>query len=407
MKKKSQHPIAIDTLRHLLEDDGTTYRYQGAHIPLHVLNVLPQPRKTFAGIPELAGDVAEKKILNPPTVAKFSREQAERHVTVINTLWGTNFELENLHAASEVGEQDVYYILLAGERRYRSCQYLWERGCDSCREQYGEEQDGICFFRHFESNTIEVRLCVDIPPLPALFLQLSENTHLSVPPHEEAHAYGLLFQLIRQARETFSVTQFARHVGRTPETVRNALRYCELPSEIQQCVEGGHIRYGMAVEIARLQEDGISDTDELLLWTLRAATGHVTTKNFRENVTEYLTQRHIGQSSFLELVGHGTEQEMRAIRVTVAEDIIKGVWFWVHYCMRVLLLFEQGKLGKEDSLLSERSPVRVFRSFIKVLEKLLPHVKPFLPQKELVKTERILLEYTIMSDTSGVDVLSS
>lgn len=176
----------------------------------------------------------------------------------MNRLWHTAFGIDQLHSTAN-GTRRKYHVLIAGERRYRALSLLWKEGCAECHDEYGKEPAGTCFKRHFHkgNDRVEVRLCVNAPPLPTLFLQLSENTHMAVPPYEEAQAYILLFRLVRQADEKFSVAQFASRVGRSPETVRNALRFSELPVGVRVYVEKGAIRYGIGIELTRLHRAGL------------------------------------------------------------------------------------------------------------------------------------------------------
>jgi hypothetical protein len=370
------------TLADLIGDaDAHTYRYDGAKVRIGRINVLPQPRKTFDGLEELALDIAKKKILNPPTVARFGREGCAKYLAIVNHLWGSSFRLEEMRTAD--GAADSYYVLLAGERRFRSCRLLWEKGCAECRERHGAESEGRCFRRHFGGNEIDVRLCVDIPPLPALFLQLSENTHMAVPPHEEAAAYALLFKLLRSADETFSVARFSREVGRSPETIRRALRFCELPETIRDAVEKGYIAYGIAVEIARLKESGENEAS-LDYWLSRAIAENLKVPAFREMAGKFIADKRSGQTSLLGIFQESQQHEAERahVRKVVAAGSIKAVWTWVYYLTTVQKLYEAGKLGTPEAIFSEGSPVRVFRQLLERLDAVLPHLKKRLPRRD-------------------------
>ena len=372
-----------------LEGKYSSY-YQGAWLPISIINVLPQPRKTFEGIPELALDIAKKKLLNPLIVARLDEDDCKRYIAIINFLWGTSFELNDLHSVEEEGSV-IQYILLAGERRLKACYHLWNVGCQDCQENYGSEPEGNCFKRHFGTNKIEVRLCLNIPPLSALFLQFSENIHRRVPPHEEARAYNQLFRLIKEVESGYPITKFARNVGRSPETIKNALRFCKLPSLIQEFVEKGLVPYGIAVEIARIQELGTSE-DELRHWALKAATNNYKVPDFRELVTRYIRFKMLGQTTMLDLMERAQREEFNKpqFRKIVAVNMIKGVWFWIYYFRTVLKLLEEGLLGKADSPFSEGSPVRVFRRLVELLKEVLPHFKIFLPKREYPEIKQFL-----------------
>lgn len=383
---------------------GVAYscHYHGAHIYLRHINVLPQPRKTFEDIQELAQDIAKKNLLNPLTVARFTSMACERYLSTVNYLWGASFRIEDLRSVDENG-QEVFFILLAGERRFRACNFLWENGCGECLETYGQEEKGSCFQRHFETNgKIEVRLCYDIPPLAALFLQLSENTHTAIPRHEEAHAYAQLFQLLKIADPNYSATLFAREVGRSPGTIRHALAFCELPGLIQEAVANGIVSYGIALEITRLQNSYEISEEALSWWLLLAVTRNYKILEFREVISRHLQDKNSGQISLIDIATEEQEALQRKFcRFTVEKNTIQAIWSWIHYFGRVITLFEEGKLGLADSPFSERSPVKVFRKLLDQLKRLLPHLKALQKTKDYEHEQALIVDIVRLTEMLG------
>ncbi len=365
-------------------------RYQGASVALPFINVLPQPRRTFENIQHLALDIAKKGILNPPTVACFTRGQAQEYVSTVNMLWQTTFSVDRLTAVDFNGE-NRYYILLAGERRFRSCKHLWQEGCEECREERGVEAPGTCFRRHFGSELIEVRICVAVTTMDALFLQMSENTHMPVPAHEEAQAYYQLFRVLRLQDPKYPVAKFARQVGRSPDTIRKALRFAELPENIQDAVKNGFISYGIAIEMARLHEDGVKTAD-LDWWLSRAVVEGKKVVEFHEMVSAMLDNRHSGQKSLLDIMQVGDETTYRRshFRRVVEQNKVRALWLYLHYFRRVLELFKAGDLGQPDSKYSDGSPVRVYQEVIGLLDQLMPEMLPLMP-----KAKREAVQLTI------------
>lgn len=365
----------IEALAKLLGDSVHVPHYRGALIPFRTINVLPQPRKTFESLPTLALDIAEKGQLNPLIVARFNKRACSQYLAVINRLWGTTFRLSDVHATRWRGKR-VYYVLLAGERRYRSMKLLQEAGYEKVHRMVFGDAPAPAHSARRKREKVEVRLCDNISPLPALFLQLSENTHMQVPPYEEAQAYSLLFRLVRQADRAFSIAQFARRVGRSPETVRHALRFSELPVLIRGYVESGMLPYGIGVELTRLHQLklGMKDLD---WWAMRAIVERKKVPEFHDLVTRYLIEKNSDQMDLLGIVGREEEKFQRRlhIRKTVQANIIQALWAWIDYFKKVLQLFEEGKLGKDDSPFSVKSPVRVFLALIDVMERTLPHLK--------------------------------
>jgi hypothetical protein len=363
------------------------HHYQGARIPLDVINVLLQPRRTFEEIETLAEDIATKNLMHPLLVARFNPERCQRYLEVINLLWGTTYQITELVSVLE-RDEETFYILLAGERRLRACKYLQEVGCEYCREKFGP---GGCYKRHFGDQRVDVRLCVDISPLEALFIQASENIHMRVPPHEEARFYSELFHLVKQVKPDYPLSQFARQVGRSPETVREAIRFCLLPKEIQDFVAKGQISYGIACEIARLHTQLDMDERALRWWALRAITGNYKVPEFREMVSKFLQEHNSGQIS---LFGEAEEKQLRRFyfRRVVERQFIMAIWNFIYYFTRVLFLFQTGKLGKKDSPFSEKSPLRIYRKLIEIAENLLPHFWDLLRKEEREKAQKIFQE---------------
>lgn len=384
----------MKTINEVLGGNKKFLKYKGCKIPIHSINIFPQPRRTFEYISELALDIAKKGLLNPITVACFDEKNCRKYIRTINLLWRTNFKIRELKAVETRGKK-VYFVLLAGERRLKSCHFLWEEGCEECREKYGKEPAGECFKRHFKSNKVEIRSCLNISPFLALSLQFSENTHMAVPPHEEAHAYSLLFKLVKKANPDFSLAAFAREVGRNQETIKRALWYCELPVNIQEAVERKTVPYGIAVEIARLQKNNVKEED-LWWWLTRAVAENFNISEFKNKVNAYLEEQLSNQNQ-LSLMDIFSEEQQKIerrlhIKNVVQKNIINGFWFWTYYFKRVIEYFDNGWLGKEDSPFSFKSPLGAFREVIGILERLLPHLKSLISEKEYQKAQAIIAE---------------
>lgn len=395
----ADRPKRMTSLSFLLDKGNfRPHQYRGTRIPLQNINVLVQPRRTFQEIDILAEDIASKSLLHPLTVAQFDTKSCRKYLSLINSLWKTTYNIDELADTTENGRERVFYILLAGERRFRACLHLRDIGCERCLEEFGPNG---CYKRHFGDESVDIRLCINIAPLEAIFIQASENIHMKVPPYEEATFYYQLFRLIKQIDPDYPLSRFARQVGRSPDTIRNAVRFCLLPAEIKGFVERDELAYGIACEIARIQKQAETEKEALKFWVFKAITGNYRVQEFREVVTSYLRAHNSGQMSLLDIMGEKQREDMERsyFRWVVERQSIMAIWSWIFYFNRVTTLFLEGKLGRKDSPFSEGSPVRVFRRLLKEEERLLPHLRSFLPKRNayyqrveeaLMKTKEVL-----------------
>lgn len=409
------HEIIKDLVM-MLVSGKHNYHYEGGYIPRKAINVFAQPRKTLENVHELSLDEHQKGQLNPLTVAPFDRQNCEEYIRTANKLWKTHDVIEQAKVYT-IGKENFYETLIAGHRRFGGwnhteleefqncpqCQEMWIVGCDSCQKiwknRHRKMPQGFCYKRHFGTvpgkprELLEVRFCVGITPVEALFLQLSENTHMAVPAHEEAQAYAQLFKLVREVDEKFSYSSFGKLVGRNPDTVRNAIRYMELPRSIQAEVEKKTIPYGIALEIARLQVMGFKK-EALDEWVIRAVVNAYNVEDFRKIVTEFITNYNLGQESLFNIFSEEQRKELEKphFRWVVERHSIMAIWKFIEYFSKVLGLFEENRLGKTDSPFSHRSPLNVFRKIIDLLEKLLPHMWSLLPKKERGRSKAVLGE---------------
>jgi len=379
---------------------GREARCQIDKIPLSSVNVLPQPRKTFENIEELAENIATNGLLNPLIVACFTEEEVESYLKVINEIWGTFIHIKSL-IPDDLG---YYNILIAGERRFRSLNHLWQKGCQKCSEEHGQEFSGVCFNRHFEDSKVGASLWKNISASKALFFQFSENIHKPVPAAEEAEAYQRLFVLIKRMNAKFTMASFARSVGRSIATISNAVKFCALPDLIQKAakipVKQGGIPYGIALQLSRLQRVGESE-ESMLWWMTKTVITGCNVKKFKKSVTDFLIDKESGQQNFLVLIMTKEQEEAEKksfIKRTVAKTTIREIWSYIAYFKRVLKLFENGQLGLENSAFSSGSPSRVYKELVDLMDKqLLRHMKQVLSRQDSKQSKKILAEAQSLS----------
>ncbi len=385
IQEKLPPQAETDSLEKILGLNANRSHYAEELVPFDKVNVLPQGRKTFdpEELHNLSDSIAEEGLIQPPLIIQFDPEAAEKYLIVINAIHNSRIKLADLKPfqSREDFEQQVYYILVAGERRYRSMKMLREDGCSECQEIYGK---GECYSRHFSDHPdmLEARVGINVAPIQAIYRQASENIHNSLPPHEEADYYNHIFRLVRIAKPEYPLTKFAKKVGRSESKIRDALRYTGLPPEIKDGVEKGQIPYGMAVEIARLAELKVGE-DDIDFYTKRALGGNLKVEDFKKLIADFLRNRSSGQASLLDLFSAEQMQALERLKIkkVVEKEIVKAIWSWIYYFSKVNSLFEDGKLGLEDSPFSAGSPIKILRRLLAEQERLMPHLQAVASKK--------------------------
>ena len=361
---------------------------------LHEIIALPQPRRTFAEIPEIGMSILFTNLIYLPVLAYFNRENFEKYLQVLSILWRTPLLIEDYlsFGIDDPERGETYYkVLLDGERRIRGCRYYLTAGCDEHPDVAG------CYKLHFGDENVEVTLCVNINPVEALLLQSTANSHNRVPPHEDAQFLDNLFRMFRICDPKFPLTKFSRLIGRSPDTVRNAVRFCLLPQDIQIMVPE-MIPYGIGCEVARLQEIANVPEAELKDWAKMAALNKSKVPEFKKSVTDFINMQQNGQTSMLALMTKEQQEELKKYsrRSIVARHTIQAIWSCLDYFTLVLRMFENGLLGKEDSPFSVRSPVRVLRTLVEKEKQLLPHLEGLLPQVKYEEAQDTLQKAEVL-----------
>ena len=353
-------------------------RYANKIIPkVEKIIILPQMRKTFEEIEDIEGSIAHHGFINPPLISRFDRKQFETYIRTINNLWSASLSVKNYETARLKGDKKSYfYVLIAGERRTRAYKEALRKG---------------------QANfPYEARVIFNPEPVDVLYDQFSENTHMPVPPHEQASAYEKFYKIAKSKNGGLSVASFARKVGRSPEVIRNARRFCSLPLKIREVVADPSVRlsYSLAVEIARLSEAGLKE-NELLSWAIKAITSRKSSADFRKEVSNFIRTKKDGQTSLIDIFGeiNDREEALRSFRMTVEKELIKKYWADIHYHGKVLSLFENGLLGEKESPYSLRSPLRKIRADVALIKKITLHLSKKIPKRELEEMSKTLLGF--------------
>lgn len=319
-------------------------------VQISELNILSQARKTFDNIVELAEDITTKGgMLMTPIVARYDEQHMVRYLEVLNQVYGSSHELQGL-----ISQNGVWYVLLAGERRTRAYRYLVDAG------------EAVPWY------WADVR--VNIDPVAALEIQLAENTHRRVPPHEEADAVERLFRF-EQTHQKATLRAFAKRVGWSEHKIRSALKFCSLPQKVQELVRDGYLSYGMSVTITRLARVGVTE-EQLFEWALTAITHRLSQAELQARVDHYLLEQEQGQTSLLSIFDseQGRESTRAAHRRVVAANVLRAHIENQGYLARVLSLLESGKLAQAHSPYAEGSPQRRVRAEVDLLARVAAHL---------------------------------
>ena len=353
-------------------------RYANKVIPeVEKIIILPQMRKTFEEIEDIKGSIAHHGFINPPLIARFDRKRFETYIKTINSLWSESLSVQNYKTA-RFGEdkKSYFYVLIAGERRTRAYKEALLKG--EVRFPY------------------EARIIFNPEPVDVLYDQFSENTHMPVPPHEQASAYEKFYKIAKSKNGGLSVASFARKVGRSPEVIRSALRFCALPLKIREIVSDRSVgvSYSSAIELARLSEAGLK-ADELLNWSIKAALSRKNSADFRKEVSDFIRAKRDGQISLMDIFKEIDQKEevLRSFRMTVEGALIKKYWADIHYHGKVLSLLESGLLGGNGSPYSLRSPIRKIMADVALIKRITSYLSKQIPKGEIEKMSKILLEF--------------
>jgi len=388
-------------------------RPETAFLFLDLINNLTQHRRAFFAddTRALADNICRFGLLDPLIVVRFTRDLAQEYVDLINQFYKTDHRLSEMRS-DPCGN---FLIVLSGERRLRAHWLVWESGCSSCRETYGQEEPGKCWQRHFGlrkvgerwvGKTIESRVYTDLSAIEAIDIQLSGNSYVPPKEQEMIETYSLQFFIKKKMNPKLTVAEFARSVGKAPDTMRGYFRVISLPEAIYGYYQQGFISLGIAQELAFLKDQGENDLE---FWAMRAIISKMKVDVFHQKVREHLRKR---TQTILEIFEEGSSEEMKKlfVRKTVAKEMVADLHTGNLYWRQVLRLFEEGKLGRRDSPFSEGSPVRLYRKNIDLIrDKVLPHLAQFFPKEALAEIEETLrrVDLTAAKLEEGQTVLAA
>lgn len=351
---------------------GNMYREQPPHlhngrVRVHDLIILRQPRVTIdrAYIRELADNIRLVGLLKPPLVVRYSPERFQRYLRLLNHVWHTRYHIRQFKPTRDNGHP-AYYVLIAGECRMRAVKLL-------------------------DWPVVDARLGRNVDAIIALFQQNAENTYTPPAEHEQAFAYQRLWTVIREADPTFPLAAFARHVKRSPDTIRRALQFCELPDRVQFAVKNGELIYGLAVQLTRL--NGRVTTEELLNLMQVAIINRTQVVEFRAQISRRLMAITTEQGDLLaDLMTTSQLQaaQRAARRRTVDKEYTQALSAALRYIQLISGLVQRGELGTNESPYSDRSVRKRMRDLVDAFEAELPHIRKVMRRADIHRATSII-----------------
>jgi hypothetical protein len=390
------------------------WRTADVELPTNWFSTLTQVRRTYDIAEDLIPSILEEGQITRGLVAALTPAEGLVYVQKINGIYGSFHTLDDLTLVHIDGEP-LYLPLFAGHRRYLTIEHVNE----------GLEK-GTYFLSQTSQFTglYRATLHFGISAEKAIELQFHENRHSAPPPHEEAEAAWRFYRFLQLNNDSLTPSVFARSIGRTTEWVRNALRFCALPSAIQAYVTGDNpikqkLPFGILVHLARLAEKYLEITSEVMeepamhFWVQEALASRLKVQAFGNKVTAYLENKRLdaaGQHSLFSLAPSPVEQE-RHLRRVVGQDMVRGVWGLLHYLKTVERLRQAHVLGHESylgpnltveahDLYSPKSPIRVMSEVLEVVKELVPHLAELSRQEGTGHARRLLAGHPLLDQVA-------
>lgn len=218
---------------------------QKARAPYINLNSLSQTRQEIT--PEDIDELTQKliksdaegrkhiKLIQPPTIGRFTKKQLRKYLKELNDTWGSNHKLSDLTPNSE--DEDEYLIVIAGHRRIMAIERAAEElgiSIDQVDMEFNvEEGDEITFHE-------------------AVMTQYRENFHKRPESWEDAHAVSAIYAHGLKVGRYSTFADCADDLAITPERVANAYRFETVPEQIRELVETKVLSYQKAISLTEL-----------------------------------------------------------------------------------------------------------------------------------------------------------
>lgn len=350
-------------------------------LPPEVFTVLTQVRgHNFEIAEDILPSILARGQITPGLAAALTLNEGIAYIDQVNIMFNSSHTIDEAPVVVLDGKE--YVLPLAfGHRRLLSVRAVNALIAEG-KGQYTENFDGL----------YKAELHFGLTANEAIELQFNENRHSVPSPHMEARKAWGYYRFLQRENPTLSVTEFAARIGRKPEWVRNALRFCSLPANIQGFVDGDNelnqtLPYGVLVHLARLI-DGLRELnidfpeEHQKSWLLDAVVDSLDTTSFGKKVTEFLNDKRevlAGQRALFDLSQTDAEQDRRRRQIIDAK-LTMAQWNNYAWLDKLSALVKSGAFGDRDpldllakeGLFSPGSPVRVMAASLQKTALLLP-----------------------------------
>ncbi len=335
------------------------------------IKALPQIRKNFTGIDQLADEIKATGLLHPLIIAKFDKANAERYAKVISLLHGQKVTLANFGKTFEDGEEK-YIALIAGERRKRAHELLIKRG--DLPPDY----------------QIETKTAYNPPPVQAIMIQFEENRRHNVAAPEEAAFYRDYFGIRRLSDPTYNLSRMSQEVNDSREKLENMMRFVEeMPTTIQGLVLDGLLPWGIAIQLILLKEEGKFSDEKLVAMAIAAADAGDKSGQFRQRVEQEL----IGNDLSLLMMFNQDDSSQKAARKEsfAARKLFEGMFAFTTYFRNLARRVKAGYSNIEEQPINDRQSARVFLMMVEAMKEALPLIEQRIPQDKRAEVLATLL----------------
>jgi len=343
------------------------------------VNILSQVRKKFEqeSLDILATDIATNGLINMPNIIFYKELDAYLYIKTINTIHNSNHSVSKMKMSTWKGEKG-YFFLVAGERRSRSFIILKEKGCLRCRNNKKELIDlhggyQVCFRSHFKNEHFEFQYKVmeGISPFKALNIQMSENLYEKPNSHSEAVMYASYYKLLKIVNPDYTIAKFSRRVARNPNLLRGLIGYCDLPQKIQNYVEEGYVRFGIAKQLVRLRsvlfrlkKDDSFISEKINSSFIRAMTSNLNVKKFTKFITQVIENERMSQVSLLDLMSQSySKPDYAKVTNKLTRKAVQGENL---YIKGIIKLLDDGFLNSNHGIFQDEYLIDELKEFSKV-----------------------------------------